>query len=206
MSLTDKEKIKRIQTKVGVTADGIIGTKTISAICTVLGIPQQDDPTPSTGKKVWPTQTEVRSGKSIFGQPGVESALVNITPAYQLYYDGRPVKTIRVHKLIAEDVKQIFEEVLAAYGLEQIHTLGLDDYSGSYNNRSTTNGKSKSMHAWGIALDFAAAKNAYSTHKPKASLSKPECEKWWQIWEKHGAVSLGRHSDVDWMHVQFARF
>lgn len=205
--MTDKEKIKLIQAKVGVTADGIIGPKTISAICTVLGIPQQD-PAPGAvgGVKVWPTQAEVRAGNSIFGPSGRESVLVNIVPAYQLYYEGKPVKTIRVHKLIAEDVKQIFEEVLAAYGPEQIHTLGLDDYSGSYNDRSTSTGKSKSMHAWGIALDFAAAKNSYYTHKPKASLSVPECEKWWEIWESHGAQSLGRHSDVDWMHVQFARF
>jgi hypothetical protein len=62
-----------------------------------------------------------------------------------------------------------------------------------------------SMHAWGIALDFAAEKNTYSMKKPQASLSKPECEMWWKIWEKHGAVSLGRELGYDWMHLQFAR-
>jgi len=37
------------------------------------------------------------------------------------------------------------------------------------------------------------------------TLSSPECETWWQIWESHGAISLGRQRDYDWMHLQFAR-
>jgi hypothetical protein len=61
------------------------------------------------------------------------------------------------------------------------------------------------MHAWGIALDFAPATNAYSMRAPEASLSRPECEAWWEIWERHGAVSLGRKRNYDWMHLQFAR-
>lgn len=207
--LSEDELIRAVQKKVGVTVDGKVGPKTLAAIAAKLGVTTSSSSAaggnPAASKR-WPTQAEVRTGKSIFGPAGCEDRLVSITPAYPLYYDGKPLKTIRVHREIAQDVKEILEEVLAAYGLERIHALGLDDYAGSYNNRSTTGGKSKSMHAWGIALDFAAAKNSYYTHKPKASLSIPECEKWWEIWEAHGAVSLGRHSDVDWMHVQFARF
>lgn len=196
-----KERIKEIQQKVGVTADGILGPKTLSAIEKALGMEKEAIP----AKKVWPKQSEVRCGNSIFGKPG-ESGLVNITPAYQLYYDGQKVKTIRVHKAIAQDVKEVFEEVLAHYGEAKIKELGLDQYGGSYNYRKTTNASSLSMHAWGIALDFAPDTNAMKTKAPKASLSKPECEKWWEIWEAHGAVSMGRTYDKDWMHVQFARF
>lgn len=191
-----KETIKAIQRKVGVTADGIIGPNTLAAICSALHIELPVS---------WPNQSEVRSGKSIFGKVGCESSLVSIEPPYPLYYEGKRCKTIRVHQLIADHVIAALQEVLDHYGLDAIHALGLDQYSGSYNFRKTTGGGSYSMHAWGIALDFAAEKNAYNTHKPHASLSKPECDAWWNIWEKHGAVSLGRERDVDWMHLQFAR-
>lgn len=193
------ETIKLIQKKVGTTADGVIGKKTIAAIAKALGI--NVDSTPNT----MPTQAAVRKGTSIFGKAGDESNLVNIKPAYQLYYCGTPVKTIRVHKVIASRVEAALKEILAHYGLSEIKRLGLDQYSGSYNYRKSTGASSLSMHAWGIALDFAADKNAYNMKKPHASLSHPDCEMWWKIWEKHGAVSLGRECNYDWMHLQFAK-
>lgn len=194
------ETIKLVQKKLGVTVDGIAGKKTWAAIAAALGVTNT-----KAVVKNWPSQAIVRSGLSIFGKPGDESNLLNIKPAYQLYYCGTPVKTIRVHKAIAADVEAALKEILAHYGLAEIKRLGLDQYSGSYNYRKSTGASSLSMHAWGIALDFAAEKNTYSMKKPQASLSKPECEMWWKIWEKHGAVSLGRECNYDWMHLQFAK-
>lgn len=184
--------VKEVQEAVGVKADGIVGSKTIAAIASKLNI------------RTWPSQAEVRSGRSVFGKAGDESNLVEVYPAYPMYYEGKPISRIRCHRKIAEDVRQIFEEVLRHYGLKRIHELGLDQFSGCFNNRSTVGGFSKSMHAWGIAFDFAAETNAYSMKEGKATLSKPECEEWWRIWERHGAVSLGRQKNYDWMHVQFA--
>ena len=192
------ETIKAVQKKLGVTVDGIAGKNTWSAIAKALGV------TTSTQSNL-PTQAAVRKGTSIFGKAGDESNLVNIKPAYQLYYCGTPVKTIRVHKAIASRVESALKEILAYYGVEKIKKLGLDQYSGSYNYRKSTGSSSLSMHAWGIALDFAADKNAYNMKKPQASLSHPDCEMWWKIWEKHGAVSLGRECNYDWMHLQFAK-
>ncbi len=88
---------------------------------------------------------------------------------------------------------------------DEIQRLGLDQYGGSYNFRPTATGRSLSMHAWGIALDFAPAANAYAFKSPRATLSHPDCEAWWRIWESHGAVSLGRERNYDWMHLQFAK-
>ena len=190
-----KTSIRNIQQHLGITADGIIGPLTLRAISSALGV--QEIPT-------WPSQAEVRSGSSVFGAPGKEESLVSIIPAYQLYFEGKPVRSIRVHKLIATHVKQALSEVLEHYGSDAIHRLGFDDYGGSYNYRPTATGKSLSMHAWGIALDFAPRANAYALKSPRASLSHPDCEPWWQIWEKHGAVSLGRQRNYDWMHIQFA--
>ena len=197
------ETIKAVQKKLGVTVDGIAGKNTWAAIAKAIGV---STPTVTTTTSNMPTQAQVRAGTSIFGKPGVESNLVNIKPAYQLYYCGTPVKTIRVHKAIADRVEAALKEILAHYGTAEIKRLGLDQYSGSYNYRKSTGGSSLSMHAWGIALDFAAEKNTYAMKKPQASLSHPDCEMWWKIWEKHGAVSLGREKNIDWMHLQFAKF
>ena len=193
-----KTDIIRIQKKIGVTADGIIGPRTVQALTRELGI------TPSHTPQ-WPTQSEVRQGTSFFGRPGNEGALMPIVPPYPLLYDGKAVRSIRVHELIAPHVQAALREVLEHYGLDEIHRLGLDLYGGCYNYRTSTGGSALSMHAWGIALDFSPAANAYKTKAPRATLSHRDCRPWWEIWESHGAVSLGRERDMDWMHVQFAR-
>ena len=191
-----KTDIIAIQKHVGVEADGIIGPRTVRAIHAKLGLPRAP---------VWPTQAEVRRGTSVFGRAGCEANLVSLTPPYPLYYEGKAVRSIRVHHLIAKHVQEALEEVLATYGTEAIHRLGLDVYGGSYNYRATSSGAALSMHAWGIALDFSPAANALHYKAPRATLSHPDCAAWWEIWEKHGAVSLGRECDYDWMHLQFAR-
>jgi len=191
-----KTDIIAIQKHVGVEPDGIIGPRTVRAIHDKLGL---------TRVPIWPTQAEVRRGTSIFGRAGCEADLVPLPPPYPLYYEGKAVRSIRVHRLIAKHVQEALAEVLAAYGQETIRQLGLDVYGGSYNYRATSSGAALSMHAWGIALDFSPTANALHYKAPRASLSHPDCNKWWEIWERHGAVSLGRECDYDWMHLQFAR-
>ena len=190
-----KNDIIAIQKKVGVAADGVIGPVTIRAIRDKLGI---------VTPPVWPTQAEVRQGRSIFGKPGNEAELLSLTPPYPLYYEGKKVSSIRVHRLISRHVQAALEEVLAHYGQSEIQRLGLDKYGGSYNYRACSSGNSLSMHAWGIALDFSPAENALNYKAPRATLSHEDCRRWWEIWESHGATSLGRERDYDWMHLQFA--
>ena len=193
--LTMKNDILAIQKKVGVTPDGVIGPVTIRAIRDKLGV---------VTPPVWPTQAEVRQGRSIFGKPGNESELLSLTPPYPLYYEGKKVSSIRVHRLISRHVQAALEEVLAHYGISEIQRLGLDKYGGSYNYRACSSGNSLSMHAWGIALDFSPAENALNCKAPRATLSHEDCRHWWEIWESHGASSMGRECDYDWMHLQFA--
>ena len=194
-----KARLQRIQQALGVDADGILGPVTLDAMAQKLGI-RGSEPAP-----LWPTQEDVRSGRSRFGRPGNEALLTNIVPPYPLLYEGKAVRSIRVHEAVALHVQKALREVLEHYGQAEIHRLGLDLYGGSYAHRNTSTGKALSMHSWGIALDFSPEANAYSTRAPRATLSHPDCEVWWQIWEAHGAVSLGRTCGYDWMHVQFAR-
>ena len=52
---------------------------------------------------------------------------------------------------------------------------------------------------------FFDAKNRLNWHQDKALFAQPEYDKWWEIWEDEGWVSLGRVRDFDWMHVQAVR-
>ena len=189
---------KAIQSALGVTADGIIGAKTLAALASRLGV--------DLAAIEPPTQAEVRSGKSIFGKAGDESNLVYVKPPYPIYYDGKLyTHGVRVHKLIADRVSRVFDDLLAHYGAAKIHELHIDVYAGAYVYKKTTGGSSLSMHAWGLALDWWPEKNAMNTHAPQAGFSAPVYNAYFAIWEKHGFTALGKACDKDYMHVQFAR-
>lgn len=186
-----------IQTTVGTTPDGKIGAKTLSAILDRLGV----QPTTAVkAKNNWPTQAEIRSGKSIFGKRG-NPPTKKIVPPYTLYYDGKPLSAISVHEKIADSVLEVLNKVLKHYGSEKIHQLKLDRYDGCFNDRSTRSGSLPSMHAWAIAIDWDAADNGNSVKAPKALFSRPEYAYWIQCWKDAGFTG-GFDWDRDWMHVQ----
>lgn len=154
---------------------------------------------------LWPTQAEVRSNKSPFGKEG--TGLITIDLPYPLYLSWEPatkVTRITCHTLVSEPLTRIFRKTLEHYGMDKIHTLGLDIYGGCYNDRKIVGGNSKSMHAWGIAIDMDPDNNGMNTHAPKARFSSKEYAPFWLIIESEGAISLGREKDYDWMHFQFA--
>ena len=99
-----KTDIRAIQKKLGVAVDGVLGPETLAALKKELGVvtPPQ-----------WPTQEQVRSGRSIFGTAGDEAQLCSVVPAYPLLYEGAPVRSIRVHRLVAREVQAALAEVLA---------------------------------------------------------------------------------------------
>ena len=126
--------IKNIQKAVGATADGVIGSKTLNAIISKLGngvIKKQEvDPlvqkyidkpikyTEVNYKSSLVKQSVLRSGKSAFGKAGCEGVLVNVpVPAnYPLKYDGKPVKSIRIHKLVADRLAAALQDIINHYG------------------------------------------------------------------------------------------
>lgn len=191
------EILKDIQRLVGTTPDGVYGPKTETAIASVLGV-----------QSILP-QSLIRTGDTIYGLAGDEELLVNVPvpDEYPLTYEGKRVSTIRVHYLVADKMTNILRETAEVYGPDIAKLApGLCVYSGSYNNRSVSNGTKKSMHAWGLAIDMDAEANAYVFNHTKARLARAEYSKFWDIVAKHGGFSLGKHSDCDWMHFQFASF
>lgn len=186
---------KDVQMAVGVVADGIPGEKTAVAVAAKMGLRMV----------VWPTQAEVRGGKSVFGKRGDEGNLIRMEFPYPMVYDGKAVTSTRVHRVVAEPMRRIFERALARYGEDGVARLGLNRFGGCFNDRSVRGGSLASMHAWGIAMDIDPERNGLTVRKPKAALSSREHEAFWEIVEDEGAVSLGRERDGDWMHFQFAR-
>ena len=213
--------IKNIQKKVDVLADGIIGKNTLNKLILVLSekpackntinpLIQKyiDKPIKYTEvdyKSSLVKQSVLRSGSSAFGKAGCENMLVNVpVPAnYPLKYDGKPVKSIRIHKLVADRLAVALQDIINHYG-EDIEKVapGACCYDGSYNFRQARNSSSQSVHSWGVAIDFDAGNNTMKMTAPKARLSQDIYKPFFDILEHHGFNSLGRRGDYDWMHVQ----
>ncbi len=189
---------KLIQNHLKLKADGIPREKTCAAIKKALGLVPQTK---------WPSQSEVRSGKSIFGVAAKQANLVTIDLPYPMKLSWEMTTTtqkLRCHHLVAESLKNIFQNTLDHYGLERLSELGLDVLGGCFNNRAIIGGKATSLHAWGIAIDIDPNHNGLNEHAPKARLSRADYDAFWKFVEQEGATSLGKERDYDWMHFQFA--
>lgn len=213
--------IKNIQKAVGTTADGVIGSKTLNAIIKKLNgttVKKENiDPliqkyidkpikyTDVNYKSSLVKQSVLRKGTSAFGQAGNEGVLVNVPVPenYPLKYDGKRVKTIRIHKLVADRLAAALQDIINHYGedIEKVAPAACV-YDGSYYFRTSRGSSSTSVHSWGLALDFDAGNNSMKTKAPKARLSQDIYKPFFDILEYHGFNSLGRHGDYDWMHVQ----
>lgn len=211
--------IKNIQKNIGTTADGIIGPKTVDAILKALGATVNTAVEPLVQKyidkkvtfstikyKASPLkQSFIRNNNTIFGKAGDESYLVNVKVPenYPLKYAGARVKSIRVHKLVADRLEAALKDIINHYG-EDIEKVapGACIYDGSYYYRKTRSGSSQSIHSWGLAIDFDAAHNALKTKWSNARFSQPIYKPFLDILEHHGWLSLGRRQGTDAMHVQ----
>lgn len=127
--------------------------------------------------------------------------------AFPLAWDeGKRIVRFQCHELVADPMTAIFAESARHYGEVRFRQLLLDRFGGCFADRNMRGSKSKSMHAWGIAVDIDPANNGLSWTSSRATLARPEYEPFWRIVESHGGVSLGRTANRDWMHFQFARF
>ena len=112
------------------------------------------------------------------------------------------VSTMRCHRLVADKLLAVFNDLLSHYGYDKIKELGIDLYGGCFNYRRMRNGSAWSMHAWGIAIDLDPARNTMKETKRTARFARPEYKPMIDIFYKHGFISLGREKDFDWMHFE----
>ncbi len=168
----------------------------------------RDDPPLERNPNNWPLEDEI-SMTAFFGPPADESNLVLVDVPYEhkLSWDLRQkAKRIRCNRKVADSLLRVLKKVYDHYGSAKIQELHLDHFGGCYNPRKKRGGSSWSTHAWGIALDYDPGRNQLQWGRDKAVFARPEYAAWWQIWEDEGWVSLGRHKNYDWMHVQAARY
>lgn len=164
-----------------------------------------DPPTaePATAPSIWPRQPEVLS---FFGPVGVSQTRLALPFPMKLAWDtSKKVTSISIHQKLHDSAQRCFSRIADAYDADARAATGIDLFGGSLNVRKMRGGDNWSMHSWGIAIDFDPVRNSLRSNRSNARLAKPDCDRFWKIWEEEGWVSLGRTRDFDWMHVQAAR-
>lgn len=220
--IANEARWKAVQKAVGAEpVDGWPGKGTLSALekalkleLKVTGPKPKDKPkagpaSVAAARNNWPSP-DYQSMRAFYGKPGDESNLVRVTFPYRmrLYTRGAPlnVKGHRVHKKCADSLVAILTDLLAHYGKDGIVEHGLDVFGGIYNNRSVRGGRTKSKHAWGVAIDLNPAENGnrqpWAANKVGAPGYANMPVKAVEIFEKHGWKRGGRAWKRDAMHFQ----
>lgn len=141
-----------------------------------------------------------------YGQPGDPAQLTIVKLPYPMRIAWDITKTLTVtriqcHRLIADQLLNVFNDLLAHYGLGELQRLGIDLFGGCLNVRLMRGSKTKwSRHSWGVAVDLDPARNQLKWGKDKAQFANPEYEPMIKIFYKHGFIGLGPEQDRDWMH------
>lgn len=156
----------------------------------------------------FPKQADART---FYGTPGaggtVEKQLVMATLPVAMRIDwnlSQKSTRVQLHTKCQASAMSAMEQIVRHYGEDRWRKLGLDRNAGTYNPRKMRGGTSWSMHAYGCAWDFYAAPNGLTTRCPQALFCKDDYKAFFDIWEAHGWLSLGRAIGRDWMHVQAA--
>ena len=157
---------------------------------------------------LFPKQSECAK---FYGAPG-SKVLLNQLKMYDLPVPMRidwnlaqKTSRVKLHSKCGDSAILAIREVVKHYGETQWRKLGLDRNAGTYLHRKMRGGTSWSMHAYGCAWDFYAEPNGLTTRCPQALFCKEEYVAFFNIWEAHGWVPLGRAIGRDFMHVQAAR-
>jgi lysozyme family protein len=150
----------------------------------------------------WPRQSGVAAFYGGVGQN--QTKLVFPYPVCLAWETSTFVKSTSCHEKVHDAALRILTRVLDHYGLDKIRELRLDRFGGCLNVRRMRGGTAFSMHSWGIAFDFDPDRNQLRWGRDRAAFARPEYEKWFELWEEEGAISLGRSRNFDWMHTQFA--
>lgn len=166
-------------------------------------------PAPTNAQNNFPRQSGVNQ---FYGTPGpggtVERNLVmmDLPVAMRIDWNLNQRSTrVQLHSKCVPSARAAMEEILRHYGEARWRQLGLDRNAGTYNPRKMRGSNSWSMHAYGCAWDFYAAPNGLTTRCPQALFCKEDYKAFFDIWERHGWLSLGRAIGRDWMHIQAAR-
>ena len=142
--------------------------------------------------------------KDYFGEPGDNQVRLYLPYPMKLSWADKKINSFYCHTKVAGSLFRIFKATLDAYGHEKIIELGLDIWGGCFNVRKKRGGDNYSLHSYGIAVDLDPENNQLRWRSDRAAFARPEYDKFWEIVESEGWVSLGRAKGYDWMHIQAA--
>ena len=113
------------------------------------------------------------------------------------------IRTLRVHKKVADSLKRVLDAVWSVCGHSQaeIDRIGMSSIGGGYIWRVMRGGRALSMHSYGCAVDFDPANNDLGDQTPAMDprvVAAFEAEGW--TWGGRWAGS-----GKDGMHFQAAR-
>ena len=142
----------------------------------------------------------------IYGQPNQQGSYlttIQLPFPMRLAWDKKTtVNKMRVHKKVAQDFINVFNELLQVYGLAKIQELGIDLFGGCFAFRAMRGGSDYSRHSWGIAIDLDPERNQLKETSKTARFARPEYKDMIDIFYKHGFVNLGVEKNYDWMHFE----
>ncbi len=161
---------------------------------------------PDDNPNGWPRQTPQEILFQHYGGVGENQTSIDLPYPHKLAWNkARVVRRFTCHERVSDSLRRVLARVLDAYGLEEIRRLRLDLWGGCLNVRKMRGGTRYSLHSWGIAVDYDPERNRLKWGRDRAHFARPEYDTWWRLWEEEGWVSLGRHRNFDWMHVQAAK-
>jgi len=125
----------------------------------------------------WPHESDV---DTFYGNPrgrnGEASAkwesanVVRVRAPWRLMtaWDFQSVSGIRIHKKCEPSLLSVLAKIWDASGNSEvkIREWGMHLYAGAYNFRLMRGSSKLSMHAWGCAVDFDSARNAFGDSTP----------------------------------------
>lgn len=179
--------IRHIQKIIGVEADGVWGPHSREAAKLHLRL-MMPDPHPFP-------KSDLESLISFYGQPGDLKNLTQIDVlSLRVKYNGRSVRTIRVHKKCADSLLRVLELMV-----DEGYGYLLSQFAGVYENRNSRGLTTKSLHAWGAAIDIAPGQNGNRTKWPTAAHMPFEVM---ELFALHGWTAAGAFWGRDAMHFQ----
>lgn len=126
-----------------------------------------------------------------------------LVPPFRMYYAGKAIRGIRCHVKVIPSLDRVLKAIWIASGKNDavLASWGVSIYSGAYNYRLMRGGDRLSMHSYGCAIDFDAARNGFGDPTPHLA-TVPAVLK---AFDDEGWTWGGKWSKPDGMHFQAAR-
>ena len=170
-------------------------------------------------KITWPKQSECdayygnpRGRDGTMSQSWYQANMTKVIPPFRVTFGGQLVKAVGIHKKCADSLGRIFKATWDKIGRDQAvaDRIGISIFSGSYNYRPIRGSNRLSMHAYGCATDWDAARNQLGDKTPFFGFDHPlvvaHLDEGW-IWgaDWDGDHQISDENRPDGMHFQAAR-